>query len=280
MKIVGKTKLPEGKKLAVNMGFDFDAFSVWMETFKQPSQAYMSRGEYGAEVGVPRILELLKKYDIESSFFIPGHTADSYPDICQEILKQGHEVGHHGYVHEDPTFLSIEEEEAILVKGFESLAKLGIKPFGYRSPGWDLSVNTLKLLKKYKIKYDSSLMGNDFYPYYPRYCEVNYDKGNIFGEPSPVLEMPVTWYLDDFPHLEFIGTRAGMKPPSQVYEIWKTYFDYAIKNIENGLMVIAMHPQVIGRPHSITMLEEFINYVQEQGGWITSLRNIYDNVEI
>lgn len=280
MKTVGKTRLPEEKKVAVNIGFDFDAFSVWMETFKQSSQAYMSRGEYGAEVGVPRILELLKKYDIESSFCIPGHTADSYSDICKDILKHGHEIVHHGYVHEDPTFLTMKEEEAILVKGFESLAKLGVRPIGYRSPGWDVSINTLKLLEKHGIKYDSSLMGNDFYPYHPRYCEVNYDKGNLFGESSPIIELPVTWYLDDFPHLEFTGTRTGMKPQSQVYEIWKTYFDYAVENIENGMMIITTHPQVIGRPHSITMLEDFINYVEEKGGWITSLKNIYNNVEI
>jgi len=89
MQYVGKVVLPEGKKVAVNLGFDFDAFSVWMETFKQSSQAYMSRGEYGAEVGVPRILDLLKKYDIEASFCVPGHTADSYPDICKEIIKGG-----------------------------------------------------------------------------------------------------------------------------------------------------------------------------------------------
>lgn len=279
MQIVGKVRLPEGKKVAVNIGFDFDAFSVWMETFKQSSQVYMSRGEYGAEVGVPRLLELLKKYDIKGSFCVPGHTADSYPDVCKEILKQGHEILHHGYVHEDPTFLSIEDEETILIKGFESLDKIGIRPIGYRSPGWDVSINTLKLLEKHGIKYDSSLMGNDFYPYYPRYCEVNYDKGNVFGEPSSIVEMPVTWYLDDFPHFEFIGTRTGMKPQSQVYEIWKTYFDYAVENIENGMMIVTTHPQVIGRPHNIIMLEEFINYVQERGGWITSLSNIYDNVE-
>ncbi|HHV46420.1 MAG TPA: polysaccharide deacetylase [Tissierellia bacterium] len=279
MQYVGKVVLPEGKKVAVNLGFDFDAFSVWMETFKQSSQAYMSRGEYGAEVGVPRILDLLKKYDIEASFCVPGHTADSYPDICKEIIKEGHEILHHGYVHEDPTFLPIEEEEKILVKGLEALEKLGVKPIGYRSPGFDLSPNTLNLLEKHGIKYDSSLMGNDFYPYHPRVCEVNYDKGNVFGEPLSIVEMPVTWYLDDFPHLEFIGTRTGMKPPSQVFEIWKMYFDYAVENTENGMMVVTMHPQVIGRPHNIIMLEQFINYVLERGGWITSLRNIYKSVE-
>ena len=279
MQDLGKVKLPEGKKIAVNIGFDFDASSVWMETFKQSSQVYLSRGEYGAEVGVPRILKLLKKYDIESSFCVPGHTADSFPDVCMEIIKEGHEIVHHGYVHEDPTMISAEEEEKILVKGFEALDRLGVRPTGYRSPGWDVSSNTLDLLEKHGIKYDSSLMGNDYYPYHPRHCIVNYDKGNTFGKTSSIVEMPVTWYLDDFPHSEFVGTRTGMKPQSQIYEIWKTYFDYAVENkIEGGMMVLTTHPQVIGRPHNITMLEEFIKYINEKGGWITSLKNIYDNI--
>ncbi len=279
MQKTGIVNIPGNKKVAVNLGFDFDAFSVWMETFKQTSQAYLSRGEYGAEVGVPRILKLLKKYGITASFCIPGHTADSYPDVCKSIIDAGHEVVHHGYVHEDPTNLGIEEEEAILLKGFEALARIGAKPQGYRSPGFDLSENTLMLLEKHGIKYDSSLMGNDFYPYHPRFCEVHFDKGNEYKEPSGIVEMPVTWYLDDFPHFEFIGSRTGMKPQSQVFEMWKTYFDYAVNNTQNGMMVITMHPQVIGRPHHITMLEELIRHMQNNGAWITSLNEIYQNIE-
>ena len=279
MQKTGRVNIPGNKKVAVNLGFDFDAFSVWMETFKQTSQAYLSRGEYGAEVCVPRILKLLKKYKITGSFCIPGHTADSYPDVCKSIIDAGHEVVHHGYVHEDPTNLDILEEEAILLKGFEALERIGAKPQGYRSPGFDLSDNTLQLLEKHGIKYDSSLMGNDFYPYHPRLCKVNFEKGNEYQEASGIVEMPVTWYLDDFPHFEFIGSRTGMKPQSQVFEIWKAYFDYAVRNVENGMMVVTMHPQVIGRPHHITMLEELILHMQESGAWITSLNEIYKRIE-
>lgn len=121
MQKTGKMKLPEGKKIAVNLGFDFDSSSVWMESFGKTSQVYASRGEYGAVVGVPRILNLLEQYDIKATFFIPGHTVDTFPEICKEIVKRGHEVGHHGYVHEDPTDLSYEEEDAIIIKGLETL---------------------------------------------------------------------------------------------------------------------------------------------------------------
>ena len=102
MQKTGKVNLPEGKKIAVNFSFDFDSSSVWMESFKKESEVYMSRGEYGAVVGVPRILDLLDKFNFKATFFIPGHTIDTYPEICKEIVARGHEVGHHGYVHEDP----------------------------------------------------------------------------------------------------------------------------------------------------------------------------------
>lgn len=275
----GKVRLPEGKKIAVNLGFDFDSTSVWMESFGKTSQVYASRGEYGAVVGVPRILDLLDKYDIKANFFIPGHTIDTFPEVCKEIVARGHEVCHHGYVHEDPTDLSYEEEEAIMVRGLECLEKIGVKPIGYRSPGFDFSPNTLDILEKYGFKYDSSLMGNDFYPYCPKYCTVNFDKGNEFSEPSSVVEMPASWYMDDFPHSEFIMTRTGMKPQSQIFEIWTGTYDYGVENTENGMLTVAMHPQVIGRPHNIVMLEKFIKHVLETGGYFATFAEIYERTE-
>lgn len=274
----GKVNIPEGKKIAVNLGFDFDSSSVWMESFNKSSQVYTSRGEYGAVVGVPRILDLLDKYSIKGTFFIPGHTIDTYPEVCREIVERGHEVGHHGYMHEDPTDLPLEAEEDIIVKGLKTLEKIGVRPKGYRSPGFDFSPNTLDLLDKYGFKYDSSLMGNDYYPYCPRYCTVHYDRGNEFSDPYNVVEMPVSWFLDDFPHSEFIMTRTGMKPQSQIFEIWKAHFDYGISNIENGMMVVCTHPQVIGRPHNITMFEEFIKHIIAGGAWIAPLEEIYDRI--
>lgn len=275
----GKMNLPEGKKMALTLTFDFDSASVWMESFGKSSPVYVSRGEYGAVVGVPRILDLLHKYNLKTTFFIPGHTADTYPEVCKEIVSRGHEVGHHGYVHEDPTDLTLEVEDVILQRGFETLDKIGVKPIGYRSPGFDFSPNTLMLLEKYGIKYDSSLMGNDFYPYCPAPCHVNFDKENTFDEPSSVVEMPCSWFLDDWPHAEFVMTRAGMKPQSQIYEIWKTTFDYGIKNMPNALLNVALHPQVSGRAHMITMLEEFINHALENDAWIAPFEEILKRVE-
>ena len=275
----GRINLPEGKKIAVNFGFDFDAASVWMSSFGKTSQAYASRGEYGAVVAVPRILDMLDKYGIKSTFFIPGHTVDTFPEACKEIVARGHEVGHHGYAHEDPTDLEQNEEERIMIKGLEALDRIGVKPIGYRSPGFDFSPNTITILEKHGFKYDSSLMGNDYYPYNPRHCTINFDKGNEFSEPSTIVEMPASWYLDDFPHFEFVMSRTGMKPPSQVFEIWKSHFDYGVQNIKGGMVVVALHPQVIGRPHAIMMLEEFIKYVLDNGAWVKPFEDILSKVE-
>ena len=152
----GKIDLPEGKSIALTLTFDFDASSVWMSSFGKTSPAYMSRGEYGACVAVPRILDLLDKYGLKTTFFVPGHTLETFPEAVREILTRGHEIGHHGYVHEDPTDLSYDEEERILVRGLESLDKLGVKPLGYRSPGFDFSVNTLALAEVVDILFSAS----------------------------------------------------------------------------------------------------------------------------
>jgi len=278
MQKLGKVNLPEGKKIAFNLGFDFDSSSVCMESFGKTSPVYTSRGEYGAEVGVPRILDLLDKYEIKSTFFVPGHTADTYPEVCKEIVARGHEIAHHGYMHEDPTDLPLEQEEAILIKGLEALERIGVKPIGYRSPGFDFSPNTVNLLEKYGFKYDSSLMGQDFYPYRPAPCILHFDRANEFGEPCNICEMPVSWYMDDFPHAEFVQYRTGMKPQSQIFEIWKGTFDYGVAHTENAMLDLAMHPQVVGRPHMIGMLEELIQHALAQGAWIAPLKDIYERI--
>ena len=275
----GKIRLPEGKSIALTLTFDFDASSVWMSSFGKTSPAYMSRGEYGAAVAVPRILDLLDRYGIKTTFFVPGHTLETFPEAVEAILARGHEIGHHGYVHEDPTDLNKEEEEEILAKGLESLKRLGVKPAGYRSPGFDFSTNTLALLEQYGFAYDSSLMGNDFYPYHPAPVHVNFDRANEYDPPSPVTEFPLSWYLDDFPHAEFVQTRSGMKPQSQIFEIWKASLDYGIDLMPNALLNVAMHPQVSGRPHMIVMLEEFIRYALERNAWIAPFRVVLERVE-
>ncbi|MED0702510.1 polysaccharide deacetylase [Aeribacillus composti] len=274
----GKVKLPKGKRVAVNIGCDFDAQSIWIGSFNLTSPAYMSRGEFGAEVGAPRLLKLFDKYGIKTTWFIPGHTVDTFTDICKEVAARGHEIGHHGYVHENPTTMSYEEEDKIMQMGLESLAKIGVKPRGYRSPYWDFSPNTLSILEKYGFKYDSSLMGNDLHPYWPRSVEVNADKANVFLKESTILEIPVSWYLDDFPQVEYItGIQEGQRPAQDIFERWASIFDYACDQEEGACFVLTTHPQTIGRAHMIQMLEKLIQYMESRGAWFATLGEIYDN---
>ena len=123
-------------------------------------------------------------------------------------------------------------------------------------------------------------MGNDFFPYMIRPCTADMERGNSFGEPSKIMELPVSWYLDDFPHSEFVMTRTGMKAPSQYYEIWKNHFDYGISHIKGGMMALTMHPQVTGRAHNIIVLERFIAYMAENGAEFLTLGQIADRTEM
>jgi len=240
------------KKCCVLFCFDFDAESLWMaKNLTTPS--FMSRGEYGANVGVPRILSLLEKYSIQATFFVPGETARRHADIVRKIHDRGHEIGHHGDIHENPVKLEIEEEKRILITGIEAIEKItGKRPQGYRSPSWDLGNNSIKLLQEHGFLYDSSMMGNDFSLYFIK------DKGKDTG----LVEVPVSWELDDAAHFFFTFSPVyfnGMSDPSKVYNIWTAEFNGAYEN--NGVYVLTMHPQFTGRYHRLTMLEELIKYI-------------------
>jgi peptidoglycan/xylan/chitin deacetylase (PgdA/CDA1 family) len=256
------------RKFSVCLTFDFDAMSAWVGTVKTRNPSMVSRGEFGA-VAVPRILALLAKYDIEASFAIPGHTALAFPDLVREIRDGGHEIVHHGWVHENPADFDEAGERNILDQGLAALHKTaGVTPRGYRSPAWDVSTRTISLLREYGFLYDSSFMGNDYSPYYLRDGDSwSLDGPYVFGKPTDLVEIPVAWHLDDFPQMEFVpGFGTTLNPPSIVEEVWRGDFDWGYANIPGGLLDITMHPQVIGRGHRLLMLERLIVYYRSHVG--------------
>ncbi len=275
----GKVILPKGKKVAVNLGLDFDAQSIWDGSYNLLSPAYMSRGEFCAEVGAPRFLKLFDKYQIKNTWFIPGHTADTFPQICKEVIAAGHEIGCHGYVHENPTKLSYEQEANVMKMSLASLDKIGApKPVTYRSPYWDFSPNTLEIIEKNGFLYDSSLMGNDLHPYLPRPVKTHSDRANEFGEPSKIIELPVSWFLDDFPQTEYLtGGQEGQRPANDIFDRWASIFDYA-RTLEGACYILTMHPQASGRAHMIQMVERLINYMAERGAWFATCKEIGENI--
>lgn len=274
---MGHLQLPEGKKIAVNVGTDFDAQAIWLGAFNRPSPAFMSRGEFGAEVGVPRLLELYRRFDIRTTWFTPGHTVDTFTDQCKEIAEDGHEFGHHGYYHEMPTKISPETERRLVDRAFTTFdKKLGVTPTGYRSPYWDYSETTLDLIEEFGFEYDTSLMARDLVPYRPRRWEVHWEQGNVPGRASHVVEIPVNWYLDDFPPLSYVGgVQPGMQDTETILRRWKEIFDYGYERVPNAVFASCVHPQIIGQAHHMLWYERLLEHIAEKDGvWFATCREI------
>ena len=191
------------RNISVCLSFDFDAMCVWLGSLNASSPSAISRGEFGA-VATERLLTMLERWQIKSTWFIPGHTIETYPDLVRRVADAGHEIGHHNYCHENPIALSLDEEKRVIDRGTETIRKItGKAPAGYRSPAWDLSPHSLELLLERGFLYDSSLMGNDYSPYYCRIGDVAAKDGPYrFGREVDMVELPVTWGLDDFPAFE------------------------------------------------------------------------------
>lgn len=249
------------------LSFDFDAMSVWFG-YPNVTPAMLYRGEYGARVGVPRLLELLKRHTLLATFFIPGHTIDSFPEEVESILKAGHEVAHHSYAHVDPSEQAPDEERRDMERALRTLEKIGVKPLGFRSPSADFSNVTLSLIEAYGFLYDSSLMADDFRPYHPRLGDdVTQQTPLVKGPEANVWELPMCFEFDDWVHFQFNFNpyRNGTSAPSKVLEIWESEFDWMHAHVEGGILTVAMHPQVIGRAHRVAMLEQFITHCSERG---------------
>jgi peptidoglycan/xylan/chitin deacetylase (PgdA/CDA1 family) len=253
----------------VCLTFDFDTQSGFIAR-GMTTPTPLSRGEFGL-VGAQRILALLRSESIRATWFIPGFTIESHPRAAQAVVADGHEVAHHSWAHVPPVQQSWEEEEADLVRANEAIVRLtGRKARGYRSPSWDLSEHTIDLLLAHGFLYDSSLMGADYWPYRAR----RGDRAQLgvpyrFGEETPLIEMPISWSLDDFPHFEFVRTDAmvlpGLQPARAVMASWLDEFHYMRKTVDWGVLTYTMHPFVIGRGHRMLALEQLVRDLRDSG---------------
>ena len=264
-------------RLTVCLSFDFDAMSVWLATFEKHGPQAISRGEFGARVGVPRILELLDQFDASATFFTPAHTARTYPETIKVIHSRGHEIGSHGDFHENFEDLTVEDEERVFSTSREVLNDLtGYEPVGFRCPAGDFSPNTLKLLVDFGYEYDASLAGDDFRPYRCRIGDSWTPDGPYrFGAESQLVELPTGFIVDDFPYFEFNFSPylGGNSEPDKVERIWRAEFDYMRDHVPDGVFIVSMHPQCIGRGSRMALLERFITHVRESGGVFITMRD-------
>ena len=257
-------------KHIVCITFDFDAISGFVAR-GSPTPTPVSRGEFGPRVAAPRLLALMKKHRIQSSWYVPGHTIETFPDAVKSVVDAGHEIGHHGWKHVSPAGLSLEEEEAELVRGNEAIKRIsGQYARGYRSPGWDLSPHSVGFFLKHGFTYDSSMMGNDYMPYYARQGDViQLDQPAQRGPVTSLVEMPISWTTDDAPHFEYMRTgnavRPGLMNAALVLENWLNDFSYMKKAVEWGVLTFTFHPFISGRGHRIMMLERLIKQLKQNG---------------
>lgn len=262
-------------ELFVCLTFDHDNVSGQISRGNTTPTA-ISRGDFGIPA-TQRILRLLNAERIPATFFIPGHTIESYPSCVAAVHAAGHEIGHHGWTHRVPSTLGAEGEEQELLRGIESIVKLtGRAPRGYRSPSWDLSPHSIDLLIKHGFVYDSSMMGHDYIPYQARQGdEITLLEPMKFGADTPLIEMPISWALDDFPHFEYTRSDAGILPGGSnarlVIENFINEFKYMKKYYDWGVLTYTFHPHVIGRGHRMFMFEHMIETLRAEGAQFVTM---------
>jgi peptidoglycan/xylan/chitin deacetylase (PgdA/CDA1 family) len=259
----------------VCLTFDYDNVSPALAR-GTTTPTYISRGDFGV-VGAERLVRLLGQRGIAATWFIPGHTIESYPASCRAVAEAGHEIGHHGWTHRPPASLSRDDEEKELVRGNAVIEALtGRQARGYRSPSWDLSPHSIELLLKHGFEYDSSLMGHDHLPYQARDGDVaELEAPMVFGADTNLVEMPISWSLDDFPVFEYTRTPTGFLPGLMSAEAvlgnWRADFDYMARHTDWGVLTYTMHPHVIGRGHRLLMLEVLIDHLAAAGATFVTM---------
>ncbi|PGH16966.1 hypothetical protein AJ79_01350 [Helicocarpus griseus UAMH5409] len=279
---------PQRKRVLVGYGIDVDAVSNWINTGdgSPPNPINVSRGVYGATVGVDRLLKLLEKYNIKATWFTPTHTIESFPKQMVKIRDAGHEIGLHGYTHEHVSDLSDEQQRSVLKRSMEIFTKLtGQIPMGYTAPGWKTSKGLIRILEEHGIIYDHSFMHHDFQPYYVPDSNSQWVETNTANapeswmapmtrlRPSTIVEIPANWHLDDWPPLQpNPGTAAqqGFVDTQVVERLWKEQFDYAYREYTTFIFPMTIHPEVSGKPHVLLMHERIIEHINQHEGveWV------------
>ena len=270
------------KEILCGFGVDVDAVAGWLGSYGgEDSPDDISRGMFAGEVGSPRLLRLFERFGIKTTWFIPGHSIETFPEQMAAVAAAGHEIGIHGYSHENPIEMSPEQEEAVLDKCIELVTQLsGRRPTGYVAPWWEFSPVSNELLLKKGIKYDHSLMHQDFEPHYVRvgdsWTKIDYSKRPQDwmhplkrGMETDLIEIPANWYLDDLPPMMFIKKSPnshGFVNPRQIEDMWREQFDWVYREMDYAVFPITIHHDVSGRPQVLMMLERLYAHMIRHPG--------------
>ena len=270
------------KDIICGFGVDVDAVAGWLGSYGgEDSPDDISRGLFAGEVGSMRLLTLFERWGVKTTWFIPGHSIETFPEQMAAVAAAGHEIGIHGYSHENPIEMTPEQEEAVLDRCIDLVTKLsGKRPTGYVAPWWEFSPVSNELLLKKGIKYDHSLMHKDYEPYYVRvgdtWTKIDYTKHPADwmhplrrGQETDLIEIPASWYLDDLPPMMFIKKAPnshGFVNPRDIEQIWRDQFDWVYREMDYAVFPITIHPDVAGRPQVLMMLERLYAYMASHPG--------------
>lgn len=256
-------KWPDEKRIAIMLAFDLDAETMW--TTRGDGNAdhitNLSRGAYGPKQGVVRILDLLDLHQVPATFFIPGCVMEQYPLVTQEISRRGHEIGFHGYWHEEFTTTTYEEEHATMTR-CETLVKnlTGQTIRGHRAPGGVIHGYSLRLFYEHGYRYSSNWRNSDG----PFLHQLN-------GKQVPLVELPKDSIFDDTAYDFYTDSapeRYELKSPQEMFEIWKEEFDALAA--EGRMINFVLHPQFMGRVSRVQMLGDLIGYMKARGAWFAT----------
>jgi peptidoglycan/xylan/chitin deacetylase (PgdA/CDA1 family) len=271
-----------GKDIQVCINPHFDAVSLWIGSYGgQDSASDISRGVLAAKRGVPRLLELFRRYGVKVTWHITGHSMESFPKTADTIIASGSEIGIHGYLHENPQAMSRQQEAEVLDKTIELVvSRTGKRPTSYAAPWCEFSDNTIDLLLSRGITCDSTMMEDDFHPYYlrrgDRWTNIDYSKpaGEWMkpwraGEEVDLVEIAPSWHLSDASPTIFVKTlpnSQGWVTGQQIGQIWMDHFDWVYRNNDYATFPICFHPDAAVRPHVLMAIERLIvHMLQHQG---------------
>ncbi len=264
-----------GQRVEVCVGIDVDAVAGWLGSYGgADSPNDIQRGVFAGEVGTMRLLALLERMGITATWFVPGHSAETFPEQIAAVAEAGHEIGAHGYAHEQPSAMSDDQEREVLERCVALLQDLtGVAPRGYVTPWWEMSPRTAQLLVDHGFTYDHSQNYDDFVPFYARvgdrWTPVDYSQPADSwmrplerGREVDLVEFCGNWYLDDLPPMMFMKQAAnshGYVNPRDIESLWDDQFTWVLRELDYAVVPLTLHPDVSGRPQVLLMLERLLD---------------------